>query len=114
MFINRSGGFTVGRAGAFLANNSTFVSDDVFSFIPNSKTDAGFVACFLNSWWGKRSLEAGINGSTGQLKLPQGHIDSLQIPIFPLEIQNAIGDMFEKQLALEKLPIMPANDLHVG
>ncbi len=109
VLINRSGGFTVGRAGAYLRSQSVFVSDDVFFFVPNDKCDAAFIAAFLNSWWGKRALESGINGSTGQLKLSRDHIAHLPVPSFPLELQKAVGNkirradrLFELAVASEK------------
>lgn len=57
VLINRSGGFTVGRAGAHLRETEVFVSDDVFVFLPADGCDTGFISCFLNSWWGKRCLK---------------------------------------------------------
>jgi type I restriction enzyme, S subunit len=103
VFINRSGGFTIGRTGAYLGTANIFVSDDVFAFLPSESTDAGFIACFLNSWWGKRALEAGINGSTGQLKLPQGHVGKLLIPEVPREVQKRIGDKVRKAHRLREI-----------
>jgi type I restriction enzyme S subunit len=103
VFINRSGGFTVGRAGVYLRETAVFVSDDVFAFLPGDGCDAGFIACFLNSWWGKRALEVGINGSTGQLKLPQGHVEDVPIPKIVSELQRAIGNKVRKAERLREI-----------
>jgi restriction endonuclease S subunit len=103
VLINRSGGFTIGRAGAYLRAKPVYASDDVFTFIPKRPCDAAFVACFLNSWWGKRCLEAGINLSTGQLKLPQAHVENMPIPEVSPNVQRAIGNKVRKAERLREL-----------
>lgn len=103
VFINRSGGFTVGRSAAYLKESPIFASDDVFSFLPAESCDAAFIACYLNSWWGKRALEAGIYGSTGQLKLAQSHVESLSVPVVTYELQRAIGNKVRKAERLREL-----------
>lgn len=96
VLVNRSGAITLGRTGLFLGGSSVFVSEHVFACFTKPSLDAGFLAAFLNSWWGKRSLEAGIAGSTGQLQLPQSHLSSVPIPTVSEHLQLAIGNKLRK------------------
>ena len=102
VLINRSGAVTLGRASIFL-DDSAFISEHVFECEVSEPTDPAFIAAFLNSWWGKRSLESGIAGSTGQLQLPQSHVINLPIPRVDLKIQEAIGDRVRKAEALRRM-----------
>jgi type I restriction enzyme S subunit len=104
VLINRSGAVSLGRSGIYLGEDSVFLSEHVFACLTDSlKLDASFLTAYLNSWWGKRSLEAGIAGSTGQLQLSQSHVAALPIPHISMEFQVAIGNKVRKADRLRRI-----------
>lgn len=111
VLINRSGAVTLGRTGVYLRMERVFISEHVFACYPKPVVDAGFLAAYLNSWWGKRSLESGIAGSTGQLQLPQSHIASLPIPEIAQEIQRSIGNKVRKAQRLREMSLTARSEV---
>ena len=103
ILINRSGEGSVGRASVYLNKALSFVSDDVFACPIDTEHDSGFIAAFLNGWWGKRAIEIGIVGSTGQLKLSQSHVRDLPVPNVETPIARAIGNKVRKAERLREL-----------
>ena len=92
VLLNRSGAGSIGRTSVYLGSDRPFTNEELFRFQVSAPHDAAFVTCFLSSWWGERALEQGVNGSTGQLKLVQDHVEQLAILTPPPEVQAYIGD----------------------
>jgi type I restriction enzyme, S subunit len=92
ILINRQGAGSIGRCGVYLGAEPIWISDSLFKVELKDEYDPCYVSLFLSSWTGKRLIERGIQGSTGQLSLAQEHVQNLPIPIIDKDIQTQIGD----------------------
>lgn len=92
VLMNRSGAGSIGRVSIYLGTERVFTNEELFRFRIAAPHDAAFVAVFFGTSLGERVLERGVNGSTGQLKLVQEHVESVPV-LFPHPAaQRYIGD----------------------
>lgn len=92
VLMNRSGAGSVGRVSIYFGAEGVFTNEELFRFRIAAPHDPAFVTVFFGSSLGERVLERGVNGSTGQLKLVQEHVESVPV-LFPHpDAQRYIGD----------------------
>lgn len=92
ILLNRQGAGSIGRSGIYLGTESICINDSLFRISMSDYYDPAYVVLFLNSWFGERQIEQGINGSTGQLTLGQEHLKYILIPCPDITQQKLIGD----------------------
>lgn len=102
ILMNRSGAGSIGRAGIFLGHSKPFTNEHLYRFKAKNH-DSAYIACFLNSWWGERAIEHGINGSTGQLQINQDSVKAIPVYLPEIELQKCIGDKIRKAWRLIEL-----------
>lgn len=91
--ITRQGSGTVGRASLFLDDVETYVTDSLFVVrVDDNKVDPGYLVAYLRSYTGKRLIEKGVYGSTGQLNLSASHVRNLPIVNLNPLSQKYLGD----------------------
>lgn len=91
--ISRQGAGTVGRASIFLGDSETYITDSLFVVrVDKNKADPGYIAAYLRAHTGKRLIEKGVYGSTGQLNLAGEHVRNIPVMNLDLAAQNYIGD----------------------
>lgn len=98
--LNRQGAGSIGRSGVYLGEDSICINDSLFRISLKNEYDPAFVVLFLNSWFGERQIEKGINGSTGQLTLGQSHLNHILIPCPDSEQQILIGDYVRNSFSM--------------
>lgn len=92
VLMNRSGAGSVGRVSVYFGAEGVFTNEELFRFRIAAPHDPAFVTVFFGTSLGERVLERGVNGSTGQLKLVQEHVESVPV-LFPHpDAQRYIGD----------------------
>lgn len=91
--ITRQGAGTVGRASLFLGDAETYITDSLFIVrADDKKVDSGYLVAYLRSYTGKRLVEKGVYGSTGQLNLSANHVRNIPVASLDLLAQKYIGD----------------------
>jgi len=91
--ITRQGAGTVGRASLFLGDVETYITDSLFIVrADKNKVDPGYLVAYLRSYTGKRLIEKGVYGSTGQLNLSASHVRNIPVASLDLLAQKYIGD----------------------
>jgi type I restriction enzyme S subunit len=92
VLMNRSGAGSIGRCSVYLGDAAPLTNEHVLHIRIAAPHDPCFVAAYLSTWWGERSIEQGISGSTGQLNLAGEHVSRVPVPSLNPEAQRYIGD----------------------
>lgn len=90
LLLTRQGVGTIGRCAIYFGD-SAYTNDSIFKIVV-TKADSAYVATFLNTDIGKRLIEKGVYGSTGQLNLSVSHVKKLPIFLPNSVVQKYIGD----------------------
>ena len=64
--------------------------------IEQSKADPFYVSAYLRSFYGKKFIERGISGSSGQLVLGIEYLKTVPIPLPKYKVQSYIGNKIRK------------------
>ena len=83
---------TIGRIMPVTKSTSGWAASDNIARVIPSKANYGYLTCFLNSIFGQCQLIGQTAGSVVNLIQPK-HIGEVQVPIPPISIQKAIGDL---------------------
>jgi type I restriction enzyme, S subunit len=92
LLMTRSGSGSIGRVSIYFGHDEPLTNEELFRISIAKSYDSAFIGAFLTCWWGKRIIEQGISGSTGQLKLVQDHVSDLPIILPDTKAQKYIGD----------------------
>jgi hypothetical protein len=107
VLVSRKGAGTVGRAAIYLGEKPIAISDSLFKISTKSTCDPAYLALYLNSWHGKRELERGVQGSTGQLTLGQAALWDVMVLRLnndqESEIGNQVRDSYKADLCAKQL-----------
>jgi type I restriction enzyme S subunit len=92
---NSTGTGTVGRVNVLSDISEQLVADSHVTVIRPLKSDSNFIKCYLSSGAIQRRIEPDsenplVSGSTKQVELNTSSVNSLPIPIAPLEEQKRI------------------------
>lgn len=90
-----------------IPTNGGFATTEVFAVHPSQKTDRKFLLYFLRSPYARDILVGSMTGTTGRQRVPKDALESLRVPLPPLEEQRRIVARIE---ALTR-PIEEANRL---
>jgi len=90
LLLTRQGVGTIGRCAIYFGD-SAYTNDSIFKIVV-TKADSAYVTTFLNTDIGKRLIEKGVYGSTGQLNLSVSHVKKLPIFLPNSVVQKYIGD----------------------
>ncbi|PLS18180.1 hypothetical protein CVD28_07775 [Bacillus sp. M6-12] len=98
---------SIGKSNIFTLNDEAIFNRPIgLVRIKGSKTDPFYVSTYLRSYYGKKILERGISGSSGQLVLGIEYLKVVPVPLPEMKIQTYIGDkirMAEKLRSEAKL-----------
>ncbi len=82
-----------------------FATTEVFRVGPSRELDAKFLLYFLRGPTVRRAAVASMTGSTGRQRVPRAFLESLQIPVPPLDAQRRI--IAELESILPRLQDVP-------
>ena len=106
IFMTRIG--TIGKCAIVTKNNPLAYYVSLALLRPNkNKIDSAYLKYIIESGIGKKELNKRILFTAVPIKINKGHIDKLEIPLPPLEVQKRIVGVLDN---FEKI----CNDLNIG
>lgn len=103
LLISILGEGSIGKCNIYVSNRTAIFNRPLALLkVKKSEVDEFYLSVYLRSSYGKKFLERGISGSSGQKVLGMDYIKKILVPIPSTEIQKYIGDKVRKAEELKE------------